>query len=112
MGTQITRLALPFQVYTLTGSTLAIAALTVFQLVPILVFALGAGSLVDVSDRRRVLFVTQVGLMLFCSLALVLLAAMGDPPLGATLRGGLCGCRSVRRGSAGASLEHPGASSA
>lgn len=82
IGTQITRLALPFQVYTLTGSTLAIAALTLFQLVPILVFALGAGTIVDTHDRRRILLVTQTGLAA-CSLALVLLALSGTPPLAA-----------------------------
>jgi len=82
MGTQITRLALPYQVYTLTGSTLAIAGLTLFQLIPILVFALGAGTLVDALDRRRVLLVTQMGLAV-CSVALVLLSTMGDPPLAA-----------------------------
>ena len=82
IGTQITRLALPFQVYTLTGSTLAIAALTAFQLVPLLVFALGAGSLADAVDRRRLLMATQSGLAL-CSLALLLLSLTGDPPLAA-----------------------------
>ena len=35
IGNQITRIALPYQVYVLTGSTLAIAALTLFQLIPI-----------------------------------------------------------------------------
>lgn len=82
IGNQITRLALPFQVYTLTGSTLAIAALTLVQLVPILLFALGGGSLADAVDRRRLLIATQSGLAL-CSLALVVLAWMGDPPLAA-----------------------------
>ena len=62
IGNQITRIALPYQVYVLTGSTLAIAALTLFQLVPILLFALGAGSLADAVDRRRLLLVTQAGL--------------------------------------------------
>ena len=80
MGNQITRLALPYQVYLLTGSTLAIAALTAFQLVPILLFALGGGSLADAVDRRKLLLVIQVGLAV-CSLALVWLALLGDPPL-------------------------------
>ena len=80
MGNQITRIALPFQVYVLTGSTLAIAALTLFQLVPILLFALGAGSLADAVDRRRLLMVTQIGLAA-CSLILVVLALSGNPPL-------------------------------
>jgi hypothetical protein len=51
IGTQITRVALPFQVYVLTGSTLAFAVLTAVQLVPILAFALGAGS--SSSSRPR-----------------------------------------------------------
>jgi MFS family permease len=80
MGNQVTRLALPFQVYTLTHSTLAIAALTFAQLVPILAFALAAGSLADAIDRRRLLLLTQTGLLL-CSLALVALALTGNPPL-------------------------------
>ena len=80
IGNQITRIALPYQVYVLTGSTLAIAALALFQLVPILLFALGAGSLADAVDRRRLLMVTQAGLAA-CSLALILLALTGSPPI-------------------------------
>jgi MFS family permease len=82
MGNQITRVALPFQVYVITGSTLAIGALTLFQLVPILLFALGAGSLADAVDRRRLLMVTQIGLGA-CSLILTVLALNGDPPVAA-----------------------------
>lgn len=80
IGNQITRIALPFQVFVLTGSTLAIGALSLFQLVPILVFALGAGSLADVVDRRRLLMATQAGLAA-CSLGLVGLALQGSPPV-------------------------------
>jgi MFS family permease len=80
IGNQVTRLALPYQVYVLTGSTLAIAALTLFQLIPILVFSLGAGSVADAVDRRRLLIVTQVGLMA-TSATLVWLALLPAPPL-------------------------------
>jgi MFS family permease len=80
IGNQITRIALPYQVYVLTGSTLAIGLLSLFQLVPILVFALGAGSLADVMDRRRLLLLTQTALA-GCSLALVGLALEGSPPV-------------------------------
>ncbi len=73
IGNQVTRLALPYQVYRMTGSTLAIAGLTLSQLIPILVFSLGAGSVADAVDRRRMLRITQVGLMC-CSLTLLLLA--------------------------------------
>ena len=80
IGNQITRIALPYQVYVLTGSTLAVAALTAAQLIPILIFALGAGSLADAIDRRKLLFVTQIGLMI-CSGALLLLSLQPSPPL-------------------------------
>jgi MFS family permease len=80
IGNQITRIALPYQVYVMTGSTLAVAALTTVQLIPILIFALGAGSLADAIDRRRLLFATQVGLMA-CSGALLLLSLQTSPPL-------------------------------
>ncbi len=82
IGTQITRIALPYQVYVATRSTLAIAALTACQLVPLLVFSLGAGSIADAVDRRRLLAITQVG-MAACSLVLVLLALLPVTPVAA-----------------------------
>lgn len=80
IGNQITRVALPYQVYVLTGSTLALAGLVLAQLVPLLLFTLGGGALADALDRRRVLFVTQVGLAI-TSLALVVLSLQPDPSL-------------------------------
>jgi MFS family permease len=80
IGTQITRIALPYQVYVMTGSTLAVAALTLAQLIPILIFALGAGSVADAVDRRKLLFATQLGL-LACSSALLALSLQPAPPL-------------------------------
>jgi MFS family permease len=80
IGNQLTRLALPYQVYHQTGSTLAIAGLTLFQLVPILVFSLGAGSIADAVDRRRLLRITQLGLM-STSLVLAILARQPAVPL-------------------------------
>jgi MFS family permease len=62
IGNQVTRVALPYQVYVLTHSTLAIAGLTFAQLVPLLLFSLAGGSLADAVDRRRLLIVTQLGL--------------------------------------------------
>ena len=105
IGNQITRIALPYQVYVLTGSTLAIAALTLFQLIPILLFALGAGSLADAVDRRRLLLVTQAGLAA-CSLALVVLAADRRATGGRPVRGG------VRRRRAVGAVDQPARSSA
>jgi MFS family permease len=84
IGTQITRVVLPFQVYVLTRSTLAVAVLAAVQLVPILTFALGAGSLADAVDRRRLLLVTQTG-QAAASLALLALALVPSPNLVAIL---------------------------
>ena len=62
MGRQVTVVALPFQLYVLTQSTLAVGLLALVQLVPILVFALGGGAVADAVDRRRLLLLTQLGL--------------------------------------------------
>ena len=78
IGSQITRVALPYQVYVLTGSTLALAGLVLAQLIPLMLFTLGGGAIADTLDRRRVLLVTQVGLA-GTSLSLVLVS-LQDPP--------------------------------
>ena len=80
IGNQITRVALPYQVYVLSGSTLALAALVLVQLVPLLVFTLGGGAIADAMDRRRVLLITQVGLA-GTSLMLVFLSVQEQPAL-------------------------------
>src|ERR1043166_7737457 len=80
IGAQITRVALPYQVYVLTHSTLAVAGLSTVQLVPLLLFSLGGGSLADAFDRRRLLLVTEIGLAL-TSGALALTSLQPDPPL-------------------------------
>jgi MFS family permease len=84
MGNQITRIALPYQVFVLTHSVAAVGVLTLVQLVPILAFSLGAGSVADAVDRRRLLVATQLG-MAASSLALVWLALQPVPPLAALL---------------------------
>jgi MFS family permease len=80
MGRQVTVVALPFQLYVLTRSPLAVGLLALVQLVAILGFALGGGALADAVDRRRLLLITQIGLMV-CSLLLVILAAQPDAPV-------------------------------
>ena len=58
----ITAIVLPYQVYVLTNDLLSVGALSLVQLVPILIFALGGGAVADAVDRRRLLIVTQLGL--------------------------------------------------
>ena len=78
IGNQITRVALPYQVYVLTQSTLALAALVLVQLVPLLLFTLGGGVMADALDRRRVLLATQLGLAA-TSTALVVISLQAEP---------------------------------
>ncbi len=80
LGRQVTVVALPFQLWQLTHSSLSIGALALVQLVPILIFSLGGGAVADAVDRRRLLIMTQV-LLAFTSLALVFLALQPNPPV-------------------------------
>jgi MFS family permease len=80
LGRQVTVVALPFELWQLTHSSLSIGLLALVQLVPILVFSLGGGAIADAVDRRRLLIVTQA-LLATSSLCLVLLAAQPTPPI-------------------------------
>jgi MFS family permease len=62
MGTQLTLVAVSFQAYGLTHSTLVVGLIGLAQLVPLLAGALWGGSLADAMDRRRVLILTQVAM--------------------------------------------------
>jgi MFS family permease len=79
IGRQITTVAVPYQVYTMTGSPVLVGLLGVAQVVPLISVSLAGGSIADRVDRRRLLLVTQM-LLGLCSLAL-LLGALGHPPV-------------------------------
>ncbi len=63
-GRQLTVVAVPIQIFALTGSTLAVGLLGLAQLIPLLAVALVGGALADAIDRRRLLFVADVILTL------------------------------------------------
>jgi MFS family permease len=63
IGSQITIVAIPYQVYELTGSTFLVAMLALAGLVPLLVVPLYAGAVADAVDRRRVLLLSDVALL-------------------------------------------------
>lgn len=63
MGRQIPLVAIPLQVYALTGSSLMVGLVSLAQVVPLIVGSLVGGVVVDAYDRRRVLLVTQLFLM-------------------------------------------------
>src|SRR4051812_5420796 len=55
LGNQLTTVAIPFQVYSLTHSSLQVGLVSLAQLVPLIAGSLIGGSLGDVIDRRRLL---------------------------------------------------------
>ena len=77
LGNQLTTVAVPYQVYQLTHSSLAVGLVSVTQLFPLIAGSLLAGSVVDAMDRRRLLMLAQV-LMAACSAGLALNADL-DP---------------------------------
>src|ERR1700692_4193508 len=80
VGRQITLVAVPFQVYSLTRSARDVGLLGIVQAVPLVCGSLGGGAIADRFDRRRVLIVTQLCLA-SCSGLLALGAFIGNPPL-------------------------------
>ena len=68
MGSMVTYVALPYQVYRLTGSSLAVGLLGLAELLPLLVTAFIGGALADWIDRRRIVLATDVGLATGCAL--------------------------------------------
>jgi MFS family permease len=80
VGSQLTVVAIFYQVYLLTGSSLAVGLVSLAQLAPALVGSLLGGSVADAVDRRRMLVVTQLALAL-CSVGLALNSLGGKPSL-------------------------------
>ena len=76
LGNQLTTVAVPYQVYQLTHSSLDVGLVSVTQLFPLIAGSLLAGSVVDAMDRRRLLMLAQV-LMAACSAGLALNADLG-----------------------------------
>lgn len=79
-GQHITVVALPFQMYQLTGSALAVGMIGLAQVGPLIAFALIGGAIADRYDRRRLLIISQLGSM-SASLMLVGGAIAGQPPI-------------------------------
>lgn len=76
LGSQLTAVAVPKQLYDDTGSSAYVGLSGAVALVPLVVFALFGGSIADALDRRTVLLVTNTGIAL-TSLALWAQAASG-----------------------------------
>jgi len=73
-GTMVTVVAVPYQIFALTRSSLAVGFLGVAELAPALVLALVGGALADAYDRRRLVQASEAALGL-CAAALAVSAA-------------------------------------
>jgi len=59
-GSMITYVAVPYQVFAITHSSLMVGMLGAAQLVPLLLFALWGGAYADAMDRRRLLIISEL----------------------------------------------------
>ncbi len=80
LGTQLTAVAVPYQVFRITHSSLDVGLVSLAQLVPLVVCSMAGGVVADAHDRRRVLMVTEM-LMALTSTGLALNGRLGHPVL-------------------------------
>ena len=59
LGNQLTTVAIPFQVFSMTHSSLQVGLVSLAQLVPLVVGSLIGGTLGDVMDRRRLMIISS-----------------------------------------------------
>ncbi len=78
LGEQMLTIAVGWELYLRTRSTLALGLVGLVQIVPVALLALPAGQLADRYDRRRIVLASQA-LMAACSLGLTLLSATTGP---------------------------------
>jgi len=80
VGTQLTVVAIPYQVYSMTHSTLQVGAISLAQLIPFLAGALSAGPVGDAVDKRPMMVWTAAA-MTITSAAMAVNAAVAHPSL-------------------------------
>jgi MFS family permease len=78
LGAQATVVGVAYQVYRLTGSTLAVGLVSLVQLGPLLVGTLWGGAVADATDRRRLLLLAAAVLAV-TSAGLAVNAGFSDP---------------------------------
>lgn len=64
LGTQLQRVAIAYHVFVLTGDPLQLGLLGLFRFAPILLFGIIGGVVADQHDRRKVMIVSHLGLLL------------------------------------------------
>jgi MFS family permease len=79
-GGQMTLIAVMYQVWQMTGSTVLTGAVGLARTIPLVAFGLFAGSVTDRSDRRKVYLVTTTG-QATCSVLLAMQGLLGHLPV-------------------------------
>src|SRR5207344_1206489 len=77
VGTQISTVAIAWQVYEITNSPFQLGLTGLFRALPVMILSIPGGVVADRVDRRRLLIITQT-LALLLSLALALLTSSGQ----------------------------------
>ncbi|GHJ46645.1 MFS transporter [Catellatospora sp. TT07R-123] len=67
VGSQLTAVAVPKQIYDMTGSSAWVGIASAAGLIPLIVFALWGGAIADTVDRRKMLLCTNTGIALLCT---------------------------------------------
>ena len=78
IGSQITTVAIPFQLYAETRSTLLVGLLGIAALVPLLIVPIYGGAVADAVDRRRMLLLSDLALLAVTG-GLLVNALLPDP---------------------------------
>jgi len=80
LGAMVTFVAVPYQVFQITHSSFAVDMVGLVEAVPLVVAAVVGGAIADARDRRRQVWITELGLMA-CSGGLLANAALRHPHL-------------------------------
>lgn len=63
VGTQMRYVAVPYEIFRITGSNVAVGLIGLAEVVPLIIFSILGGAIADAVDRRRLVMVTTGGMM-------------------------------------------------
>ena len=81
IGSNMRYVAVPWQVFQITHSTVAVGLVGLAEVVPLIALSLFSGALADRTDRKRLVAWSQIGLMI-AAIALAIITLQGDPSIG------------------------------
>ncbi|HEY0607035.1 MAG TPA: MFS transporter [Herpetosiphonaceae bacterium] len=67
-GSQMTIVAISWQLYELTNNPLSLGLIGLFRIIPLLIFSLGSGVLADAFDRRKLMLLSQATSMIMAAI--------------------------------------------